>query len=67
MRTQVSGYISHEWMPTKINVKSTHLEDLANTIEEPSMGIDLLLIFSFQNKDDLNGDQVVWVFAVGQH
>jgi len=40
-----------------------HLKDFANAIEEPSMGVDLLLVFGFQDEDDLDRHEVVGVIA----
>ena len=38
--------------------KKADLQHLPNSIKEPSMRIDLLLILSFNNEDDLDRDKV---------
>ena len=43
-----------------------HLKDFTDTIEEPSMGVDLLLILGLQDKNDLDRHEVVGVIA-GRH
>lgn len=47
-RTRFRAYIEQD---TDIG-----LEDGAEGIEEPTMGVDLLLVFFFETKDDLDGD-----------
>lgn len=38
----------------KYATSDTYIKHLANCIEQPAMGVDLLLILGFQDKDDLN-------------
>lgn len=45
---------------------ATYIEDLANSVEEPTMRINLLLILCFQNENDLNGHQIVRVVLSGK-
>lgn len=44
-----------------------YLKYLADSIEEPSMGIDLLLVLGLQNQDDLDGHEVVGIIANRQN
>lgn len=45
------------WHSTNIQENANvGLEDSTESIEEPSMGVDFFLIFFFETKDDLNGD-----------
>ena len=41
------------------------LKDWTESVEEPSMGIDLFLILRFQHKNYLDWDKVVWVVTMG--
>ena len=59
-KTQISGYSMNgsqaklEW----ITLKCTHVQLLANGVEEPAVGVDLLLVLRLDDEDDLDGDQV---------
>lgn len=45
----------------------TNFEHSSNRIEEPAMGVDLLLVFRLDDQDDLNGDQVKRVIALRKY
>lgn len=45
----------------------TYLDHLPNGVEQPSMGVDFLLVLRLQNKDKLDGDQVVLVVWLRKH
>ena len=38
-----------------MRIEATYLQNLADTVEEPSMRVDLLLILGFEDEDDLHG------------
>ena len=40
------------------------LQHPPNRIEQPTMTVDLLFIVLFQDKDDLNGDEVVGIARI---
>ena len=42
---------------------SAYLKHFSNSIEEPSMGVYLLLILGFQDENDLDGHEVVRIVA----
>ena len=48
-------------------MKKAYLEHFTNSIEEPSMGIDLLLVLGLQDEDDLDRHEVVRVIIGRQN
>jgi hypothetical protein len=47
--------------------ETTHLQYSTNGVKQPTMRIDLLLVFSFQYKDDLDGNKIIRIVAVRQN
>ena len=49
--------------------KDTNLrvEHLPNSIEEPTVGVDLLLILGLEDENNLHGDEIVRVFTMGEN
>ena len=41
-----------------------YLKHLADRVEQPTMGVYLLLVLRFHDKDNLHGDQVIRVVAL---
>ena len=53
------------WLGTGIDEDAyLRLQHLADGIEQPTMGVDLLLIFSLDDQDELDGNKVVGIFSV---
>ena len=63
MRTQISGC---EVLDQRFHlpILASHLEHLTNGVEQPSMGVNLLLVLCFDDKNNLNRHEVVWVLAM---
>lgn len=47
--------------------QETYVERFADSIEEPTMRVDLLLILGLEHKDDLNRNQIVGVVGLGKN
>lgn len=47
--------------------ENTHLQHSTYGVKQPAMRIDLLLIFSFQDKDNLYRNKVIGIVTVGQN
>lgn len=45
----------------------SHVQDLTDGIKQPSMRIDLLLILSLQDENDLHGYQVIGIILMRKH
>ena len=68
IRTQISGCgnacETHASSTTCVHRNTTHLEHPADSIEEPAVGVDLLLVLRFDHEDDLYGHEVVRVIRL---
>lgn len=46
---------------------ATHLKLSTNSIEKPSMRVDFLLVFGFENKNDLHRDKIVLIVRLREY
>ena len=44
-----------------------YLKHLADRVEQPTMGVDLLLVLRFEDQDKLNGDEILRVVTAWQY
>ena len=62
LRTKTVRSLEREY-----NYDAAHLKHSSDGMEQPTVRVDLLLILCLQNKDDLNWNQIIWVFTVRQN
>ena len=53
--------------PVSQTIDPTHLKLSTDSIEKPSMRVDFLLIFGFENKNNLYRDKIILIVRLGEY